>query len=260
MNMLEQLLEKIAGNTRPKGPSMEIILSDNKTEFVERFNPPLQFDKSRSYEMALINLETYYSFPNITKENNRFIYSANGGNDWSTITIPVGCYELDDLNIIIQREMKMNGHWDRNNETYYISFSANKATLRTVMHIGQNYKVNFNQAKTLASVLGFENRIFSQGSYESENPVNILDVSSILVNIDIVQGSYLNGSQSSIIYSFFPNVFPGEKIIQTPHNLVYLPITLDTISKIKTRITDNKDQLLDLRGETITMRFHIREI
>ena len=56
---------------------------------------------------------------------------------------------------------------------------------------------------------------------ESENPVNILSVNSVLVNIDIISGSYLNGLRNPTIYSFFPAVSPGYKIIETPANLVY---------------------------------------
>ena len=36
------------------------------------FNPPLELDKNKRYEMALVNLETYWSFPNVTLKNNDF--------------------------------------------------------------------------------------------------------------------------------------------------------------------------------------------
>ena len=55
---------------------------------------------------------------------------------------------------------------------------------------------------------------------------NILSVNSVLVNIDIISGSYLNGQRNPTIYSFFPAVSSGYKIIETPANMVYLPITL----------------------------------
>ena len=50
------------------------------------------------------------------------------------------------------------------------------------------------------------------------------------------------------------------KIIETPANLVYLPITLDAIYSIETSLTDQNDQQLNLRGENVTIRFHVREI
>jgi len=65
--------------------------------------------------------------------------------------------------------------------------------------------------------------------------VNILGVNSILVNIDIISGSYVNGQRYPTIYSFFPGVSPGYKITETPANLVYLPVTLDAIYSMETR-------------------------
>ena len=90
--------------------------------------------------------------------------------------------------------------------------------------------------------------------------MNILYVNSVLVDIDIISGSYLNGHRNPTIYSFFPEVSPGYKIIETPANLVYLPITLDAIYSIETSLTDQNGQQLKLRGENVTIRFHVREI
>ena len=108
-------------------------------------------------------------------------------------------------------------------------------------------------------MLGFNNAEYSEGFHESENPVNILNINSILVNIDIISGSYVNGKTKSTIYSFFQKVSPGFKIIESPVNLVYLPVTLDTIDNINVSITDQDNQLLNLRNEKLTIRFHIRE-
>ena len=58
---------------------------------------------------------------------------------------------------------------------------------------------------------------------------------------------------------FFSKVSPGYKITETPVNLVYLPMTLDTIDSLKVSITDQDDHLLNLRNEMLTIRFHIRE-
>ena len=90
--------------------------------------------------------------------------------------------------------------------------------------------------------------------------VNILTINSIIVNIDIISGSYVKGSAQPIIYSFFPNVSPGYKIIEDPHKLLYLPITADTIRSITIWLTDQNGNELNLREENLSMRFHQREI
>ena len=89
--------------------------------------------------------------------------------------------------------------------------------------------------------------------------VNILTINSILINIYIIAGSYVNNSTQPTIYSFFPNVSPGYKIIENL-NLIYLPITSDTIHSFTIWLTDQNGNELNLRGENLSMRFHLREI
>ena len=59
---MDQLLKQIVNNTEPK-ISFLIVVSDNKTRFKIGFKPPIKLDKKKDYEIALINLETFYSFP-----------------------------------------------------------------------------------------------------------------------------------------------------------------------------------------------------
>ena len=100
-----ELLEKIVRNTEHK-TSFKIIVSDNKSSFNTRFNPKIELDRDKVYEIALVHLETYYSFPNIDETNNIFVYSPGNGNSWEKIKIPEGSYELDDINNTIQHEME----------------------------------------------------------------------------------------------------------------------------------------------------------
>ena len=253
-----ELLERIANNTDHK-TSFQIILSNDKTNFGTRFNPKLELDEKKKYEIALVNLETYYSFPNIDETNNIFVYSPDNGNSWEKIKIPKGSYEIDDINNTIQREMGKRGHYDEINEDYYINIAPNTNTLKSVLILEKGYQVDFNHQNSLAKVLGFTGTKYTEGFNESENVVDILRINSILVNIDIISGSYVNGTTKSTIYSFFPDVSPGYKIIESPVNLVYLPITLNTIDSLNVMITDQDDHLLNLRNEKLTIRFHIRE-
>ena len=253
-----ELLERIANNTDHK-TSFQIILSSNKTNFNTRFNPKLELDEKKKYEIALVNLETYYSFPNIDETNNTFVYSPDNGNSWEKIKIPEGSYEIDDINDAIQHEMKKRTHYDEINEDYYINIAPNTNTLKSVLILEKGYQVDFNHQNSLAKMLGFTGTKYTEGFHESENVVDILRINSILVNIDIISGSYVNGTTKSTIYSFFPDVSPGYKIIESPVNLVYLPITLNTIDSLNVMITDQDDHLLNLRNEKLTIRFHIRE-
>ena len=252
------LLQQIAKNTEHK-TSFQIIVSDNKSSFNTRFNRMLQLDRDKEYEIALVNLETYYSFPNIDETNNVFVYSPDNGNSWVKIKIPVGRYEIDDINNTIQHKMEKRGHHDPINDDYYINISANFNTLKSVLILEKDYQVDFNHPNSLAKVVGFTGAKYTEVFHESENVVNILSINSILININIISGSYVNEMTKNTIYSFFPKVSPRYKIIETPVNLVYLPIILDTIDGLNVSITDQDDHLLNLRNEMLTIRFHIRE-
>ena len=128
------------------------------------------------------------------------------------------------------------------------------------MFLKGNYEVNFRKDKSINTLLGFDSNLYTTGFHESENIVNILTINSILVNIDIISGSYVNGSTQPTTYSFFPDVSHVYKIIENPHNLLYLPITADTSHSITIWLTDQNGNELNLRGENLSMRFHLREI
>ena len=96
---MENLLKQIVNNIEPNW-SFSVVVSDNKTRFITWFKPPIQLDKRKDYEIALINLETYYSLPNTDRYNNGF----------------EGSYHVEDINECIQQEMKNNGQCDKAND------------------------------------------------------------------------------------------------------------------------------------------------
>ena len=101
---MEDLKNQLVKNTKHK-TSFQIV-SDSKSSFETRFNQVLQPHRDKRYEIALVNLETYYSFPNIDETNNVFIYSPDNGNSWVKIKIPEGSYEIDDINNTNHQEME----------------------------------------------------------------------------------------------------------------------------------------------------------
>jgi len=247
-----KLLKQLVINTSPK-EDHQIIVSNNKPEFNTIFNPSLQLDKDKQYEVALVDLETYYSFPNISKHNNTFAYEITHTNKSGIIEIPIGSYEFNGLNKEIARQLKMNGDEDA------FKLIANHNTFKSILEIQPGYAVEFNNRNSLKSVLGFTKDRYPSGFHESENIVNILAINSIFIHINIINGSIVNGSQEPVVYSFFPKVSPGYKIIQKPVNPIYLPVAINTIRDFHVKITDQNHKLLDLRGEEITIRFHLRQ-
>ena len=79
----------------------------------------------------------------------------------------------------------------------------NKNTLKSVLDIGPNYKVDLPTSNSLRTILGFNSQIYAEGYNESENIVNILSVNSLRVTSDVIGSSFTNGGTQNIIYSFF---------------------------------------------------------
>ena len=151
------------------------------------------------------------------------------------------------------------GHHNPIKEDYYNNISANSNTLKSVLILEKDYQVDFNHQNSIAKVFGFTNAKCMEGFHESQNVVNILSINSIPVNIDIISGSYVNGTKRNTIYSFFQKVSPGYKTIESPVNLVYLLITLNVIDSLEVSITDQDDHLLNLRNEKLRLGFTLEK-
>lgn len=250
-----ELLKKLVKSTEPK-PSWYITVSGKSSEIITTFSPPLSFPSGCSYQIACCGVETYYSFPNIDDTNNSMKISVDEGKTWIVLRIPTGCYEIQAINSSLQRliEDKAGG------KKRILCISPNRNTLKCELSLKEKIQVDFRGSDgTLRSVLGFDEKIYKgPARFESEHIVNILRVNSIFIHCDVVTSSRKNGVTSPVIYNFFPNVSPGQKIVSRPRNLIYLPLSLNLISQMTVWMTDQNDKLLDLREEELTITFHIK--
>ena len=237
------------------------IMSGNKSNFTTKYSPNISLDPKKQYEAALLSIDLYNSIPNITEENNTFRYSVDKGKSWKNIKLGTGSYELSTLNTEIQRMMAVNGDYDSVHQVFYIDISANITKLTSIVNItNENYKVDFRGRVNIGSVLGYSTEVIGFGYNESPKIVDIMKVNAILVNVDIIVGSYVNGSNSPAIYSFAPSVSPGYKIVERPTpSLTFYPVSRYEINSMNVWLTDQNNKAVDLRGETITVRICIRE-
>ena len=116
--------------------------------------------------------------------------------------------------------------------------------------VGTKVKVSFDIPNSLASVLGFNKNTYGVGRHASKQLLNIMSVNSILVHCNIIYSSDVHGGQTLVVYNFIKNAAPGQMILEAPSNLIYLLVTVDVISTLS---------VLDLRGEELTIRFHLHE-
>lgn len=227
--------------------SQSIVLTSRKSDFTTHFAAPILLKENKVHELALVGLDMYHSIPNIDENNNKFYYELNGVEN--IFTIPIGCYEIESINNLIQKQLQN-----------LIEIKANTNTLKCVINLNSSeIKINFNKPNTLKTLLGFGDVVLEGiGEHESTNIVNIMSVNAILVHCSIINGSYLNNSLHNILYTFSPNVPPGYKMVENPNQPIFLPIYQPQLHSIRIWLTDQNGNILNTRGEEITVRLHLR--
>jgi len=266
ISLLEKLVDTNMTLVTRSRPRFTQLIGANLASSVSRivYSPAIVLDETKQYELGLKYLATYYGFPNIiTGVNDSFTYWTTTPPDlpsWKTIVLPQGSYELSKINEAIQLQMKLNGDYDSINDTYNVVIGGNESTFHSTLTIRNSYKVDFTSPTSLASTLGFNNQIYTADYQESENEVNILNVTTIHLNVSIIKGSYHNGSVSQTLFSFFPDVSPGFKIVKDVVNPTYLRTNDTLITEILYTITDQNGTPLDNGDNTYDISLELREM
>lgn len=233
--------------------SFTISLSDYKSELFADFLPAIELDDS-PYECALIYFKTYNSIPNVDGSNNLFHYGDK------TIEIPEGAYELSDIIRYLKKTMIDNSGDDPMN---IVEIEANPNTAKCVIS-SQRHDVHFEKPNSIGSLFGFSPRVLSGGKgklHVSDHPVDILITNSIRIECNMIEGSFINNKPSHVLHEFSPNVPPGYQIIECPTNIVYLPLKRENdIQRIEVRIVNERNNLVNFRGENVSLRLHIRKV
>ena len=210
------------------------------------FFPPIELDHGypvRDWEVGLISFTTYNSIPNVEEGLNNLIHFGS-----NTIMLPTGSYEINDINTFIQRNVV---------KPEELTIKANNNTLKTEVYGTQ--ELDFTRDHSIGPLLGFSARKLEPYKWhESDTPVDIIRVDTIRVGCNIARGSYQNGSESHVIHEFSPVVPPGFKIVERPHNVTYLPLSVDNIQNITITLCDQDNEPINLRGERVDVTLCIR--
>ena len=125
-----------------------------------------------------------------------------------------------------------------------------------------SYKIDFTRtAHGINTILGFTGLKPLEANilHVSDAPVNIIKVNTVRIRCNVVQGAYKNGLNEHTLHSFYPTVEPGFKIVETPNNVIYLPVNVQRLDNITLSVVDQDDDVVDFRNEVITIRIHLKK-
>lgn len=247
---------------------MSITFTFTGTDSILRskYYPPIILDDSE-YVLGLINMETYNSFPNVDRTKNKFHFKTGEGED-AHIEIPEGSYEIDDINEYLTNALAKftkNNHIIKTHAKRrkvlppVLIMKGNNNTLKT--EVKCTLDIDFSRENSIGTLLGFKPRkLQANKTHVSDFPTKILELNALCVECNIVMSSFRNGKQVHVIHEFFPMVPPGYRIVETPASVIYLPINTKQIDEIVLKITDQNGNLVNFRGEVITVRLHLRKV
>ena len=150
--------------------------------FTTSFNPPLQLDINKRYEMAMISSQIWYSWRNITSKNNKLIYSVQ--RTAKHVEIPPGSYNIEDINDEVNFLLKQKGDPEDS-----ITITANYNTLKSRIEIKNDYMIDFRVKNSINTVLGFDSTIIrGNGTHDSQSIVNITNINSLQIHCNLIDG------------------------------------------------------------------------
>lgn len=218
------------------------------------FVPPIELDSKYDYSLALISLNTWNTIPNIEVGRNKFYYTVHNEN--RLLEIPTGSYELEDIEHYIQDQLSHSGATEEERNRL-ISLKPNNNTLKCELQSA--YEIDFKHKDSIARLLGFSRELLKAGvKHESNLPVEIIQVTTIRVECNIISGSYYTNNPSHTLYEFSPTVDPGYSINIEPRNLIFLPVQSKTIYNISLTLIDQDSRPVNFRGEEVVIRLELR--
>lgn len=224
--------------------SYTLTLVDSKSVLTAEYFPPILLNGN--YECGLIDFQTFYTIANVDITNNKFHYDEN-----EVVELPQGSYEIEHIEKYIQESIQ------HKSKDVFITIKPNNNTLKC--NIQSSKVINFERENSIGSLLGFTKRKLDAGKkHESDLPVDILKVNTIRIDCSLTSNAYVNNAIVHSIHEFSPNVAPGYKLSETPNTVIYLPVTVASIDSVTIRILDQHNNLIDFRGENISIRLHLR--
>ena len=229
-------------------------------DFTVRFYPPIELDSKNNYKAALNRLITMsYSWNNIDSryDNNKVRWKKKAEQAWKTLTFPNGMYDYKRINTFIQQH---TGKVDPTNKDsdYIFTMYFDMSIYRVVTLIHNDYELDFSQGN-FGELLGYSKSTLSGDVVGRKVPNITRGVDWVYLYCDIISRR-ANNVPSDVLYSFST----ADRKVSYPfrkeqHRLEWQPVNKSRIDAIRVRVTDGRDNILDLNGTDIAISLIIEE-
>ena len=243
---------------------IDIIVQGVGADLSITFPKPIEIPENCDAGLGLKTFVTYNNMPNVSEGvNNSLLLKHPGSNQWMTLQLHTGAYEIAQLNNEIQEFLQLNYSKSKKNEN--VILIPNDSSMKCEIHIlCEGYGISFNCAHSIHKLLGYNktDNYERKGRYIPDNIVDIIQVSSLIFQTNVTESNYINNVSIPFIYSFPVNVPPGYRLQHHESTVAYKGLSTSQISTLRLWITDQSgSQIIDLRQDRliVTLSLRIRE-
>ena len=229
-------------------------------DFTINFDPPIALEPFKKYKAALNELVSMsYSWYNIAKRYNNNVFKwRKKTENWKTVTIPDGMYDYKGLNTTIQ---SLIGRVDPKDEKSKFIFQLyfHTTTYRTVILLEGGYELDLSGGE-FAALLGFDKKTIDGANNRSDRVPNITrGVDWIYVHCDLITRA-VDNIGGDVMFSFSTaELSVSYPFSKEPRRLLWHPVNKNRINSINIKITDGRNNIIDLNDQDVALSIIIEE-
>ena len=240
----------------------EDILSGYGSDISTHFPTPIKIDTERyDAKIGLKSFVTYNNIANIIDNVNNCIKVLTPDyEDYIICRIETGSYEIEQISVAIQRFInKKRPSLKKVEEAFRIE--GNESTSKAEIVIAKaGYAVDFDCEASICKILGFDkhDKFENTGRYVARKIVDIISVTHLVVNTNVVESNYINEQLAPYLYACSLDSPPGYRIQREIANICYKKLITNQISFLRCWLTDQHSDVVDLRGDELLIVLSIK--
>lgn len=213
------------------------------------FRLPQGYFKKNIVDMKLVSCNVPNTVYNVTSRNNSFkIGFGSSPSSYTTITLPLRNYSIDELCIMIEGLLKDEG---------VTGFSMKPVTslLKIKMTYSEDFKVDFTVSNPCNTLLGFSEKLHSSSSSSliSENVYDVGGVKLFKIHVSQMSHVFPDGIQTVLRDPYAENVIYENYDYEMDVNFA----RIQRLSSLNIEIRGEDNELVELNGSDNVLVFEI---